>query len=685
MNKVTFLKSILLLCALVVGTSSVWAEDELHYTLDGTTTYSGSDYTEPHNVTQNEMTWSVTGNVAQNPWRIGGKNADTVDREVYSKTAMDAAITKVDLVVGDITLPAVNKITLIVANNSDFSTEIQRIEKTQITDNSTLTFEPSGSEWATGAYYKFVFNVTTNSSNKYIHFKSAKFYKAASTEPAINAEDVVLECEATSGEISYTISNPNGSTFSAAEKSPGYDWIDNVTVDSENSKVIFTAEANTGAVREGYITLTYGSLSKDIKVSQNAYVAKYNVTINSMTNGTVTSDKAKAAEDETVTLTVIPDAGYALSSITVTDADDGNVAVNGTSNTRTFTMPNKAVSIDATFEKDNSITYDFSFDSMGSTGWGGSYAEHTQDFGNAAVKFSYASKQSGTITDIPVSKGSGSRYVSLTLKDVNATLKSASFALRHWTNKVITITLYYSTDGGESWTTTGETHAFASSPTGEDASVTASILPTGTNAVKIEGNVEQQYGIASATVEMLTPAIITTAEYATYCNATNALDFSETGITAYTATDAGIWVTLNEITSGKVPANTPVVLYKAGADGTAINVPVIASADAPAGTNDLRVSTGTDVENMYVLSKKSGTVGFYKWAGSPALSVGKVYLLASSSSAPDFLGFDGETTAIEAVKAESVESGEYFNLAGQRVAQPTKGLYIVNGKKVVVK
>lgn len=180
------------------------------------------------------------------------------------------------------------------------------------------------------------------------------------------------------------------------------------------------------------------------------------------------------------------------------------------------------------------------------------------------------------------------------------------------------------------------------------------------------------------------PVTITTAEYATFVSSF-ATDFSTTGITAYTATDAETSVTLNEITSGKVPANTPVVLYKAGAGGTAINVPVIASADAPAGTNDLHVSTGTDVENMYVLSKKSGTVGFYKWAGTSALSAGKVYLQASSSSAPDFLGFDGGTTAVEGVKAVSVESGEYFNLAGQRVAQPTKGLYIVNGKKVVVK
>lgn len=43
-------------------------------------------------------------------------------------------------------------------------------------------------------------------------------------------------------------------------------------------------------------------------------------------------------------------------------------------------------------------------------------------------------------------------------------------------------------------------------------------------------------------------------------------------------------------------------------------------------------------------------------------------------------------TAISAVKAQKAAAeGEYFNLAGQRVAQPQKGLYIANGKKVMMK
>ena len=51
------------------------------------------------------------------------------------------------------------------------------------------------------------------------------------------------------------------------------------------------------------------------------------------------------------------------------------------------------------------------------------------------------------------------------------------------------------------------------------------------------------------------------------------------------------------------------------------------------------------------------------------------------------LWFDDETTGISEIanSKQPIVNGQCFNLAGQRVAQPTKGLYIVNGKKVVIK
>ena len=177
------------------------------------------------------------------------------------------------------------------------------------------------------------------------------------------------------------------------------------------------------------------------------------------------------------------------------------------------------------------------------------------------------------------------------------------------------------------------------------------------------------------------PATITTAEYATF-NSQEALDFSATGIKVYAAVDNENSVTLNEITSGRVPANTPVVLYKAG--GATANVPVIVSADAIEGTNDLRVSTGRDVDNMYVLAMNP-TVGFYPWAGETPLSAGRVYLQGKASyGARTFIGF-GEETNISNASVNAIDNNIWYDLQGRRVAQPTNGLYIVNGKKVLVK
>ena len=47
---------------------------------------------------------------------------------------------------------------------------------------------------------------------------------------------------------------------------------------------------------------------------------------------------------------------------------------------------------------------------------------------------------------------------------------------------------------------------------------------------------------------------------------------------------------------------------------------------------------------------------------------------------------DGETTGINAVNtAAGKMDGEWYDLSGRRVAQPAKGIYVKNGKKVVIK
>ena len=153
----------------------------------------------------------------------------------------------------------------------------------------------------------------------------------------------------------------------------------------------------------------------------------------------------------------------------------------------------------------------------------------------------------------------------------------------------------------------------------------------------------------------------------------------------YASATADGKVTLTEIADG-VPANTPVILHQTS--GTTITLTETATSISAPGSNLLQVSTASqDLGTVYRLGYKSTYgVGFYTYTTNSA-PAGIIYL-SSVSTARDYLEFtfDDETTGVDDVRSKMSDGrSEYFNLAGQRVAQPTKGLYIVNGKKYVIK
>ena len=76
----------------------------------------------------------------------------------------------------------------------------------------------------------------------------------------------------------------------------------------------------------------------------------YAVVIDDTTHGTVNVAPNRAAEGKTVTLEVIPDQGYVLKSLTVTDADGKSLKLTQVSDSRyTFEMPGSAVTVEAVF------------------------------------------------------------------------------------------------------------------------------------------------------------------------------------------------------------------------------------------------------------------------------------------------------------------------------------------------
>ena len=163
------------------------------------------------------------------------------------------------------------------------------------------------------------------------------------------------------------------------------------------------------------------------------------------------------------------------------------------------------------------------------------------------------------------------------------------------------------------------------------------------------------------------------------------LDFTGLGLEAYIVKDNDLSdnaVTMTQV--NKVPANTGLVLVKTS--GTTFNVPVFDGTGADDVTGNKMAGSATEATAIvanggYILSE-----GAFHPASAGNLPAGKAYLAISASAPILNLDFGGETTGINAVNGSEFKvNGEYYNLAGQRVAQPTKGLYIVNGKKVIIK
>ena len=90
--------------------------------------------------------------------------------------------------------------------------------------------------------------------------------------------------------------------------------------------------------------------------------------------------------------------------------------------------------------------------------------------------------------------------------------------------------------------------------------------------------------------------------------------------------------------------------------------------------------------NAYVLNYKKDTgVGFYKLSSNGTIAMNKAYLVYGDAAAHAYFAFDAVVTGIEMNKADGNEDDDkIYDLMGRRIAKPTNGIYIVNGKKVIM-
>lgn len=164
------------------------------------------------------------------------------------------------------------------------------------------------------------------------------------------------------------------------------------------------------------------------------------------------------------------------------------------------------------------------------------------------------------------------------------------------------------------------------------------------------------------------------------------------GVTAKTYTLDGVYLVDSKTyeVGQVIPAGEAVVLQGAAKN---YSFDIVDTEDVADANN---VLIGTDEETtieedgykFYMLSNGVDGIGFYfQTANGATITNGahKAYLrVATSAEAKSFYTF-GEATAINAVATSEKSSNGVFDLQGRRVENPVKGLYIVNGKKIVVK
>jgi len=151
---------------------------------------------------------------------------------------------------------------------------------------------------------------------------------------------------------------------------------------------------------------------------------------------------------------------------------------------------------------------------------------------------------------------------------------------------------------------------------------------------------------------------------------------------------------------GKITWKPATTLY--GGEGALIegasgkySIPVTVDATADTENNDFVAITKTKKINQtesskyaYILAKVDGALGFYKPAADKGswCAAGTAYLSTevTPAGARGFFPLWDDTNSIDLVK-QQITNGEVYSLSGQRVKSPLKGLYIVNGKKVIIK
>lgn len=423
-------------------------------------------------------------------------------------------------------------------------------------------------------------------------------------------------------------------------------------------------------------------------------------------SGELISDPEEAYEGQTVSLTYGSAEGYSLSSIVITKTEDGsatNITLTASNDGYTFIMPDYAVTATATFQETATYSLINSSDQLVS-------GKHYIIVGeNNEVYYAMGGQRYNNSGD-PTNR-----------KAINVTPDNGVIPE---TTGVYEFVIYgpdasgyytiYNANGGYLCAASSSNNYLTSQETNNsngkwnitfsNNSDVASIVAQGSYSRKtMQYNSSNQifacYASASQNPVYLyvknneaTPTeqvTIGESGYASYCSP-NALDFTNSDVKAYKAKVNNGSVQLTRVY--KVPAGVGVVLHSETSGNYNIST-VAGAADAVTENEMVGVLTRTQVEwnpstgvYNYILQQ-----GVFNKATDGYLKANRAYLstsydVSAAGARPLKIVFSDESTGIDTIEHSPLTIDRYYNLKGQRVDNPKKGgLYIMNGKKVVIK
>lgn len=664
------LRALLVLCMIfVIGGGSVAfaAEGDEFYSLTAVQNKSNTAYATYYDVTINNLVWNVPGN--QNfdgYWRIGGKSLTNVDRYITGKSPIGKAIGKVTLNHNGKSNASltINSISLTVASDASFTNIIETVTKESpnisVSTAGSIDFEPSNGAWAENSYYKLTINVSNNSknSNYGLDLTSMVFYEGATG----STTTVTFGLEVDNQTFNVNL----GETFVGKTATVSPTEAGSVTYSSDNTEVA-TVNENTGAITLGGIagtaTITaFFAATEDYKASS----AKYYINV------------------------IDPNAPVFYESFNQNDGKGGN---DGTWNNITKLSTLKYDKSEWSVKNESGAKKCARFGTGDKPG-----SATTPEIDLSGNKYiltfkagAWNAKDEKTTINVVISNGT------LTYNGTSSSTQTIEMNKAEWTDYTMTI----------AGVTNNATITFTAKYDKnnrfflDEVKIVEALEPATSTLSLVAVDNDIYYATFSSSKDVIFPSSDVKVEVDAVSVEGSTLKITELAKDDYfvKATSADGF---DVVTKGYyVPANTGVLIkslensvtYYNPYEAATVTLPANQLKPAPAGGGKFTAEAGHVYYKLAYNDYDAKTgLGFYWGAengGAFSVKAGTAYLAVPTtevSGAKAFTLDGGVVTGISSVNVESNRTKTIYNIAGQRVYDMTKsGLYIVDGKKVVVK